>query len=245
MSVDLFKLDKLKITAFTDAKRQPKQGGLLSGLLPQAGQFEAMFNPKSFRQSYAIDWGRKGALNSSGEDLLYRQSPPLVFSLELLLDGTGVADGPESLALPSRSVENRLKEFLEIVYTYNGELHEPNHLLVEWGSESHSCRLAKLDVRYTFIGRNGKPLRAELDVTFVGDEELERRLKRENKKSPDLTRRHLVTAGETLPLLSREFYGSADHYLDLARVNDLDDFRFLEPGTTLVVPPLASLTGES
>ena len=44
-------------------------------------------------------------------------------------------------------------------------------------------------------------------------------------------------AGDTLPLLCREIYGSASCYLRVAQVNALDDFRNLTVGQELIFPP--------
>ena len=68
----------------------------------------------------------------------------------------------------------------------------------------------------------------------------ERRAKEEAQKrtsSPDLTHRRVVVEGDTLPQLCREIYGSPEHYLRVAQVNGLDDFRDLSPGQELFFPP--------
>ena len=49
----------------------------------------------------------------------------------------------------------------------------------------------------------------------------------------------MVLAGDTLPLLCQQIYGSATHYLQVAAFNGLDDFRVLEPGRELLFPPFA------
>lgn len=257
--LDRFKLEKLKVTAYEDAKRKTPLGGgsaipgaAAIGLGAGEGEFEAMFNPGSFKQSFAFEWGGRRALNTSGEQLCYKRSRPQQLSLTLLLDGTGVLDDMDLLGLLAEPVEEKVQQFLKVAFTYNGTIHEPNYLRVEWGSLSSEregasgfdCRLSKVDVRYTTFGRDGKPLRAELDVTFIGEKETEIRLKEEGKSSPDLTHRRLVRSGDTLPLLTREIYGSAQHHLAVARYNGLDDIRLLEPGRTLLFPPLATLTAE-
>ena len=233
MGLSLFKLEKLRVTAYTEAERGP---------LCRAGQFEAMFNPASYRRSYALEWGGKPGLNASSQQLEYRRSKPSDLEVKLLLDGTGV-DEMGLFRLGRKSVKERVKAFLEVAYNYSGDIHEPHYLVVEWGSLSLACRLGKVDVNYTAFHRDGTPLRAELDVTFLADQELRKRLRTENKQSPDVTHSRIVRQGDTLSLLTREIYGSAAHYLAVARYNGLDDFRFLEAGRTLVFPPLASLTG--
>ena len=58
------------------------------------------------------------------------------------------------------------------------------------------------------------------------------------KSSPDVTHVRVVKSGDTLPLLCKEVYGSAAHYLRVAHDNGLDDFRNLTPGRTLTFAPL-------
>jgi len=49
-----------------------------------------------------------------------------------------------------------------------------------------------------------------------------------------------VRDGDTLPLLCHRIYGDPGYYLDVARHNQLTDFRQLRPGAKLHFPPLAS-----
>ncbi|MEB3157176.1 MAG: LysM peptidoglycan-binding domain-containing protein, partial [Cyanobacteriota bacterium] len=65
----------------------------------------------------------------------------------------------------------------------------------------------------------------------------------DNFSSPDLTHRRLVRAGDTLPQLCLEIYGTAEHYLRVADVNNLDDVRVLTPGQQLLFPPYARTGG--
>jgi hypothetical protein len=47
-----------------------------------------------------------------------------------------------------------------------------------------------------------------------------------------------VVAGDTLPLLCFQIYQESKYYVEVARVNGLDDFRNLEPGRQILFPPL-------
>lgn len=235
----LFKIEKLKITAYKDPARRRKITGL--------SEFEAMFNPASFQQTYKIHYGNKErqGFNASGQQVAYARTKPEELSLTLLLDGTGVDQmGVFAIAAAIRknkTVAQQVQDFLKVAFRYNGDIHEPNYLKVSWGSLVFSCRLEKVDVKYTLFGRDGKPLRAELTVNLLSDIEAKRRQKEENKTSPDLTHSRVVKSGDSLPLLTHEIYGSSDYYLRVARFNRLDDFRRLTPGLQLIFPPLESL----
>ncbi len=76
-------------------------------------------------------------------------------------------------------------------------------------------------------------------MCFVEDLDTEEaRAALDRLSSPDLTHVRTVQAGDTLPLLCTSIYGSARHYLLVARHNGLDDFRQLQPGQQLQFPPL-------
>lgn len=227
MGLSLFKLEKLKILAFADAARSRP-----------IGVFRAMFNPVSFSQSYGITYTGAQGENTSARQMRYVKSPPSKLDLQLVLDGTGVADSGPSGSVP---VAQQVKTFLSLAYEYRGDTHEPPYLRVQWGVLSFDCRLATLNVSYSLFDRDGTPLRAELSAGLTADEEDRKRTRKEQKASPDLTHTWLVRAGDTLPLLCRRIYGSAKHYSGVARVNGLDHFRHLEPGTELVFPPLDQL----
>lgn len=223
-----FKLEKLKIKAYSDIERKA-----------EVGTFEAMFNPESFKRSYAIAYSSKQAMNSSDQTAVYTRSSPSDLNIKLLLDGTGVHEMGILQLGDQPTVPERVKEFLDLTFEMNGDIHEPNFLVVEWGDLSFSCRLGSVDVTYNSFDKDGKALRAELNVTLSSDVAPEKRLRQENKTSPDLSHTRLVKSGDTLPLLTEEIYGSSIHYLFVAEHNKLDDFRNLTPGQELLFPPLA------
>ena len=68
--LDMFKLEKLTIEAYGDAKR---------GKADFKTKFEAMYNPTSLKQSYAIKWSqdhRKGQVCPDGEVRVHEALSP-------------------------------------------------------------------------------------------------------------------------------------------------------------------------
>ena len=47
-----------------------------------------------------------------------------------------------------------------------------------------------------------------------------------------------VKAGDTLPLLCYQIYQDCTYYIDVAKINNLTNFRDLKPGIKLQFPPL-------
>jgi hypothetical protein len=229
--LSIFKLEKFTVSAFTDNKRTKPAS---------PPKFEAMFNPTTLERKYAIEYGPGVGSNASGKELRYSHSPPTEINVNLVLDGTGASEMGVT-TFTSKSVEERVKNFLDVCYGYDGKIHQPHFLKAQWGILDEACRLVTADVTYTLFGRDGKPLRATIAAVFITAKEAYKREREENKESPDLTHSRIVRAGDTLPLLTEEIYGSGNHYLDVARFNDLDDFRRLAVGSEVSFPPLEQL----
>ena len=232
--LNLFKLEKLKIEAYTDEGRKT----------PAAPpSMEVMFNPTSYKKTHAITYESPflQAINTPGRPARYAYTPPGSISLRLILDGTGVNYfGAEQLVrvLSGKSVKNDIAKFEKLCLKMNGDIHEPNFLLIRWGDFTFSGRLKTLDVTYKLFDEGGDPIRAELDVSFVEDKSAKTIFREAGKNSPDLTHARTVKSGDTLPLLCKEIYGSSEFYLRVAHDNGLDDFRNLTPGQKLRFAPL-------
>ncbi len=232
--LDSMKLQKLTIKAYK--KRTRSATDLI-------GSFEAMFNPASFSQKYEIEYGKNQGYNSTNKEVNYARSKPRDLNLKLILDGTGVTEMGVAKIGGVKTVSERVKAFIDLTFRMNGDIHEPNFLVVEWGGKEDgglifSCRLARVNVTYTSFNRDGSPLRAELDVNLISDKDAKKRMAEDGKNSPDLTHHRLVKSGDTLPLLTKEVYGTSQYYLRVAQFNKLDNFRNLTPGQELYFPPL-------
>jgi hypothetical protein len=163
--------------------------------------------------------------------------------MKLIFDGTQVHQYGEVLGLntlekDSKSVKERVKEFLQYTVEMKGDIHQPPFLIVKWGSFDFPCRVQSLDVNYTLFEKSGDPLRAELNVSFVEDDAFLARMKKADKQSPDLTHYRIVNDGDQLPLMCHDIYGSSAYYPLVARANKLKDFRNLKAGQEIYFPPI-------
>jgi nucleoid-associated protein YgaU len=221
-----FKLNKLKINAYSTSQRRGQ---------PQES-FTVMFNPASFAMHHENVFQKQQGINTSGRQALYSHTQASTLHLDLVLDGTGVVEGTSI-----KSVAAQIQDLLKLCFYMDGRIHEPKYLKIQWGEgalKDFDCRLQAVDIEYTAFDRNGAPLHATLKTTFVADLDPAKRVRQEGKNSPDLSHSRVVKAGDTLPLLAKEIYGSAHYYLRVAQANHLDDFRNLTPGQTLIFPPL-------
>lgn len=232
MPLNLFKLQKLKITSYTQEAR--KSGGT---------PFEVMFNPDSISMRYANTFSKPQGINTSGRTAKFAFGRNDL-KLDIVLDGTGVTDFGISTLLGkgTKSVADQIDEFMRLCYNMEGESHEPRFLKIQWGEgilKDYDCRLQSVDIEYTLFEKSGAPLHAVLKANFIDDGDPAKRVLKERKSSPDLSHSRVVKSGDTLPLLAKEIYGSSHYYLRVAQVNNIDDFRNLTPGQRIIFPPLA------
>ena len=236
MALNLFnKLQKLTINAYGNALR--------AGLPKPGGSFKVMFNPESLSTSHTNKFSHLQGIATTGRDANYAYSRSNVISLKLVLDGSGVTDYGIStlLGMGTKSVAEQINQFMKLCFHMDGKLHRPKYLKIQWGDgvlKDFSCILKSVDIEYSLFDRNGAPLHAVLTTKFeedIGSQKLNRKA---GKSSPDLTHSRIVKHGDTLPLLCKEIYGSSRHYLRLAQVNNINDFRNLTPGQEIFFPPL-------
>src|SRR5262249_50731202 len=155
---DLFKLEKLKIFAFTEVTRKPSEK-------IEGSPFEAMFNPQTLTRTNSNLFEPGKAAGGATQSAHFIRTKPSDLRLNLLLDGTGVEEmGLVNLFSDTVTVKDRIEGFLAIAYQPQSKTHEPSYLTVSWGKFSLNCRLASVTVNYTSFERDGSPLRAELDL---------------------------------------------------------------------------------
>ncbi len=232
MPIDLFKSQKLKILAFDDEKR----GG-------RGKPFIVMFNPASFSMQHGNQLSAQQGAGTPNAQQKFIYARSSVLHLDLVFDGTGVVDWGMTTALGkgTQGVSAQIAEFMDLCFNMSGKTHETRYLRIQWGTSelaNFDCRLQSVDIQYSLFDRNGEPLHATLKTVFVETLDPVKSLLTANKSSPDLSHSRIVKSGDTLPLLTKEIYGSSRYYLEVARANGIDDFRNLQPGQRIVFPPL-------
>jgi hypothetical protein len=240
---DLFALAKLTIEGYKDQRR--------SGT--PLGTFKAQYNPETFSIHHEnVFQGQQGIGGTSGVSP-WSYSRPKRLSVDLVLDGTNAEYTALEMLFAPPSVAERINSFVATCYQLVGDIHQPLFLKLKWGKAlggfaalagfgglsdpSFNCRLQSVDIRYQAFDRDGSPLHAVLSATFVEQLDPAKQAAADKLSSPDLTHRRVVVEGDTLPLLCRAIYGSPSHYLRVAQVNGLDDFRSLTAGQELIFPP--------
>lgn len=232
------KVAKLEIHAYDNAK--------FSG--DPVRKFTAMFNPTEYTKKFAVEYTTSQGQGTSNSPQVFNKVKPGDLTLEFTVDGTNtvapVTVSREELKQLANSddepisVEEKVREFRRTCWEYNGDLHRPFFLHVIWGDLSMECVLISADIKYVLFDRDGQPLRAKITATFSEAQADEIREKVEKNNSPDLTHIRTVQEGDTLPLMTYRIYGDSRYYLQVARANNLKNFRDLQPGQQVIFPPI-------
>ena len=202
--------------------------------IPFGVPFIVMFNPESFAIHEDIVWCSAAARAKVGSDSKYVNVKPRTFTIEFTLDGTGVNTNGAKIPVTAQ-----VALFRAVTTNVRGNIHRPPYLMVQYGTFINTCILNSSEVTYTMFDMFGLPIRAKITAKFTeriisGLSDVLGML-----SSPDLTHRVVVKDGDLLPLLTYQTYNDQTYYLQVARANRLKNFRRLEPGSTLVFPPIA------
>ncbi len=225
----LGKLEKLKIIAFKNAD--------YSDSPDEQQTYTAMLNPETYILDYKVEYQDGQGQGTSSAQQRFTVAKPGEWSGEILLDSSGIIDGN-----PRESIEDDVTELRDLLLKYEGDIHEPKHFQVLWGSLLFKGRCTGLNINFKLFNPDGKPIRAVCKVTFTGSVEDNLRTAEERRESPDMTHYRMIKAGDTLPMLCYSIYGNSGYYLQVALVNKLSSFRRLEPGTEIFFPPIEKNT---
>lgn len=224
-------LKKLKITAYKDDKFSEKVGD---------GEFTSLLNPEKYVFSYKVEYTEAQGQGTSATAPKFVRTPPEDLELDFLFDRTGVIQGQDNSS--GDGIIEDLEKFKKIVFDYSGDEHKPNYLMIGWGTLLFKGTLVEMSIEFKLFGSDGTPLRALAKAKFKGSVEDDLRVARENNSSPDLTHIRQVKAGDTLPLMTFRIYGDSKYYLEVAKANNLSNFRKLEVGQTILFPPIEKVS---
>jgi nucleoid-associated protein YgaU len=119
---------------------------------------------------------------------------------------------------------------------------QPPRCMFTWGDFTRGDYLAfeavlcNLRVQYTYFLANGRPVRAEVDVTFKAPEDVSGG---QNPTSRTEARKvWTVVQGQTLDWIAFKEYGDSAAWRHIARENNIKNPRQLRPGTILRLTPL-------
>lgn len=214
-------LTKMKIVAFKDPDFSSK-----------LGEYDVLVNPENYKKKNEQQYSTTDTTNGSSEQTAkYKGGGSGLFEIVLFFDGTGV--------ITKDNVASQIKKVKDLVYKYNGDIHEPNYLRIYWGTQSlFQGRLKSWNVNFTMLDMDGSPLRAEATAILIASVSAKKKALEEKKNSSDLTHIRTVMDGDNLPLMCYRIYGDCNYYIKVAQYNEIINFRAIKPGDVITFPPV-------
>lgn len=230
-------LTKLQIKAYSDEQFSEEVAD---------GEFKTMLNPENYKFSYKIEQNEDQASGTSSSAPRFNKALPEDLNLEFVFDRTGVitdygasgSSDDKTFKDEGSGIIDDIEKFKKVVFDYNGDEHKPNYLIISWGTLLFKGTLSEMDLTFKLFKPDGTPLRAVANAKFKGFVEDNLRVAMENNSSPDLTHVRIVKEGDTLPLMSFRIYGDSKYYLEVAKANQISNFRKLSVGQKIYFPPI-------
>lgn len=118
----------------------------------------------------------------------------------------------------------------------DSNLHAPPVCLFIWGAFIFQCIIERVTKRFTMFLPEGIPVRATLSVTLKEYREVDIQVQEISFQSSDLTKRWVVTQGDSLWSIAAREYGDPAEWRLIADANGLGNPRILFPGQELMIP---------
>ncbi len=195
--------------------------------------YTVMINPESLKWDRSVEYNTKQSPDSSSASQKYRSTPSEKLSFDIVIDCTGIVDAKRV----DLTAEINLLE--KTVYTYNGKIHRPNFVKVQWGKNLvFKGVLTTFDTSYSLFKPDGSPLRAKVSLAFTEYISPSTVKKEDKKESPDVTHLVNVVEGDTLPGLCQKIWNDNSYFVQVAQYNGLNKFRNLKGVKNLLFPPI-------
>lgn len=195
--------------------------------------YTVMVNPDSIKWQRGIHYDDQQAFDSSSASQKYKSTPSDKLNFDIVIDCTGIVDARRT------DMASEISILETIVFKYNGEIHRPNFVKIQWGADLvFKGVLVSMDTSYTLFRPDGSALRAKISLGFSQYISSETRKKLEKQSSPDVSHFVTVEEGIALPQLCQKIWNDDSYYIQVARYNNLNKFRNLKGIQKLIFPPI-------
>ncbi|MFM9946774.1 MAG: hypothetical protein ACKV1O_02440 [Saprospiraceae bacterium] len=210
----------------------------------EIGRFTLPINPENISRNHQINLEDTQAPGNQANNANHAASRPEELRLEFTLDNTNTVEGN---LLEGTPVGKQVEDFLKLTYKLNGDIRKPNFLKIIWWDDFvFDCQLSNAQVNYTLFLADGTPLRAKISATFRQHVAPNVRVAIEDKATGALTKtQSAAETGARITSVAQKAYADPNSYLQLAKANDLVNFRKALQDTQLVLPAVASAAEEA
>jgi nucleoid-associated protein YgaU len=195
----------------------------------EGSEIPVLFNPTEYSVEYSANFQETAPPGLSNPIIQFVNGNAQVLNMDLLFD-TYTDGGSENVV----DLTGPLTDLLSI----DAQLHAPPRVKFRWGKFHFVAVVEKISQRFTMFRSDGIPVRATLSVTFKQYKTIAKQLEDPRRNSADKTKRRIFEAHDTIWLIAAREYGEPRYWRLIARRNDIDDPRRIQPGRVLVLPPI-------
>lgn len=192
-------------------------------------EIPVLFNPTEYSVEYSASFQETAPPGLSNPVIQFVNGNAQVLTMDLLFDTYTDGGGQNVLELT--------KPFTDLL-SIDGTVHAPPRVKFRWADFGFVAVVEKISQRLTMFRSDGTPVRATLSVSFRQYQTIAEQLKNPRRNSADKTKRRVLEAHDSIWLLAAREYGQPRYWRLIARENDIDDPRRIEPGRVLVLPPI-------
>lgn len=199
-------------------------------------EFEVPFNPTQYSISKSVKYKSQAVTELNAPVLSFGGGESRVLALDLFFDVTEPLDGTQYT-----DVRQLTNKFVAMTRIKRNRDNRPPVCLISWGANPPENSdfpfrgvITSLSQTFTFFASDGRPLRANLKVTFTEDSSSE---EDQRRTDPDFTTR-VIKSGDTLAGIAFEVYKDPGRWRIIADANHLDNPRRLEIGRPLSIPKM-------
>lgn len=202
------------------------------------------FNPQQYAIAKHNQWHATPVVGASLPEIQFGGGMARELTLQLLFD---VSD---TTSEDVRDVTNRLLMMMEAAVPARGgrSAARPPTVTFAWGSTVGFTAVARqLNIQYTLFGPAGNPISALCKLTLLqvakadsrstsGPAETENSIVKTAAPPPAV---HVVSEGDSLPLIAQSAYGDPSRWREIAHANAIDDPLRPQRGQALAIPRAA------
>ena len=209
-------------------------------------QIPVQFNPSEYRITDRSSFSQKERRNDNEPVINYKGSPLSTLSVKLYFNSDEPLSVSSATAAVGSLISGKESEDKDITKSINkiisltridGDKHKPPGCVFAWGSLMFSGYAESVSVSYTMFDKNGKPLRAVVDLSLSGFNDPPEQRK-SPFMSPDRTKARTMTSDNSIWNIAEKEYGDVREWRRIADANNIDDPLNIPVGTVLKVPSI-------
>lgn len=187
------------------------------------------FNPTEYQLQKTNNFAEMAIPGLESPPIQYVRGASEKLTAELMVDTSDTLD----------DVRERYTNKLRNLMNIHGEIHAPPIVRLIWDGEIFKGVVESLNISYVLFTPDGVPIRAKLNLALKEYRTVEDQVKERPRFSPDVEKSHVVRRGDTLASIAALAYNDVTQWREIARNNDIEDPRRLEPGVVLNLPRLS------